>query len=98
MKGRAGLLVRHSLLDFSIGGFPGCSFIINIGLQLFIRIFQIGNRIFALTGFFFNGIGIGFNLGIESGNVSPHTIGLDYVVSGLCCIIVNSFRFYFPCY
>ena len=47
-----------------IGSFTGSSFIINIGLQLFIRIFQISNRIFALTCFFLNGIGIGFNLGI----------------------------------
>ena len=27
MQGRAGLLIRHSLLDLSIGGFPSCSFV-----------------------------------------------------------------------
>ena len=35
--------------------FAGCCFVINICLQLLIRIFQIGNRIFALTCFFING-------------------------------------------
>ena len=56
---------RSPGVESRIGGCPSSSFVVNIGLQLFIRIFQIGNRIFAFTCFFFNGISIGFDLRIE---------------------------------
>ena len=83
--------VRNAFVQFIIFSFTGSSF---SGICLF----QIRHGVFPFLCFFINSIGIGFDLSIESGKVSPHTIGLDYVVSGLRCIIVNSFRFYSPCY
>ena len=83
--------VRNAFVQFIIFSFTGSSF---SGICLF----QIRHGVFPFLCFFINSIGIGFGLSIENGKVSPHTMGLDYVVSGLRCIIVNSFRFYFPCY
>ena len=95
--------VCNAFVQFIICRFTGlffCSYF-PIGIRIccinFLIRFSLRINV-SCIGFFSNGIGIGFNLGIESRKVSPHTIGLDYVVSGLRCIIVNSFRFYFPCY
>ena len=63
-----------------IGRLTSRSFVINIGLQLFIRIFQIGNRIFALSCFFFNGIGIGFGLRIEGNDIFAYRIAGRYII------------------
>ena len=49
MQSRAGLLVRHSLLDFSIGSFPSCCF-------SGICIFQIRHREFPFLRFFINAL------------------------------------------
>ena len=83
--------VRNAFVQFIIFSFTGSSF---SGICLF----QIRHGVFPFLCFFINSIGIGFDLGIENGKVSPHTIGLDYVVSGLRCIIVNCFCFYFSLY
>ena len=72
--------VRNPFIQFIVFSFTSRSFVINIGLQLFIRIFQIGNRIFALPCFFLNGISIGFGLRIEGNDIFAYRIAGRYII------------------
>ena len=67
MQSRAGLLVRHSLLDGIIGGFTGSSF-------SGICFFQIRHRVFPFLRFFINGISIGLDLRIQRIQVFAYSL------------------------
>ncbi|MDD7745847.1 MAG: hypothetical protein PUJ22_06905 [Mitsuokella jalaludinii] len=74
------LHIGNAVIQGLIAGFTGCGFVVDIGLELLICFFQIGNRIFALTCFFINGIGIGFGLRIEGNDIFAYRIAGRYII------------------
>ena len=74
------LHIGDAVIQSLIAGFTGSGFVVDIGLELLICFFQISHRIFALTCFFVNGIGIGFGLRIEGNDIFAYRIAGLYII------------------